>query len=326
MSIEEPFFNTGVGRGDLYGNRLGDSFLHRCFANIPLMDKLTGHYTPLLGWSEPYPMLLLTLVLLLVLPTIFRIGQFQKASRLYHVTRLSLLSLFHQICYSYTLIEPISMLLRQSGPCFYDGMPESLDYALPSELIASAFFFLFTVTKFGGLSPLISIIVWTLSSVVICTLAIAAEFTSIFQAIVTICIVYIVHTWHQFLPFKFIHVENVLLFFLNTGVFISYLIEQEKINDLFYEMWFSLLLPLIDEVMFIRHHISRENFSMIERPRDLIWTTESVHVESVRLLNSEEEETFARNIREDLMTSIISFITFFAGVLIRVFINANFFA
>ncbi|EAY14579.1 hypothetical protein TVAG_393060 [Trichomonas vaginalis G3] len=89
----------------------------------------------------------------------------------------------------------------------------------------------------------------------------------------------------------------------------------------FYSMWFPMILPVIDEVLLYRHHITRGDFSMIEKPKDIKWMNEEATIYSIRLLSSLEEEEIAANVKEDLFTSIFCFIIFFIAVTIRVLLS-----
>lgn len=300
-------------------NSIGDSFLNRCFAGTKFASSIESLYTPLLGWSEPYPLILLILLLLIVLPTIFKVGAFLKVSRLYNITRLGLLSLFHQISYSYTVIQTLALIIRQPPPCLYDLSDLEIinEYCLPSSIIASAAFLLFTVTKYAGIKIYWSLLLWTAFFTIQTVLAIVDNFNSVSQVLITIFFCYLLHRWHQFLPFRFIHFENLFLLVFSLVVFIVYITKGSSLTSLFFTMWFNFLVLIIDEVLIARHHQTRGDFSTIERPGDLKWTIEKEHVETIRLLNSEEEEMFTRNIEVDLKTSLIASIIFFIGVLLR---------
>ena len=314
---------------ELPSNAVGDSFLNRCFADSPIFQTINGLYTPLLGWSEPYPLIFLLLMLLIVLPTIFRVGAFLKVSRLYNITRLGLLSLFHQISYSYTVMESLCLIFKQPAPCFSDmsALTDVNNYSFPSAIIASSAFLVFTVTKYVGIKIYFAIIIWIVFFSIQSFLAMADNFNTFFQSLVTIFFCYLLHIWHNFLPFKFIHIENAVLFLFSLIIFIVYAaLDLSSFSNLFFTMWFNFLVLIIDEVLLARHHQTRGDFSTIERPGDLKWTIEKEHVETIRLLNSEEEEMFTKNIDVDLNTSLIAFVLFFIGVILRrIVASENFF-
>jgi hypothetical protein len=91
-------------------NNVGDSFLNKCYEKSPFFaDLLVGLSLPaVFGWTESYPLIILLLVLLIILPSIFtRTSSFLKISRIYDTSRLGLISVFHQCCYSYSVATPL---------------------------------------------------------------------------------------------------------------------------------------------------------------------------------------------------------------------------
>jgi len=303
---------------DILQNAVGDSFWNTCFAKYKFFRVIAHSFTPIFGWSEPFPLVLLNLVLLIVLPAIFKVGSFLKVSRLYNMTRLGLLSLFHQICYSYTIGKILTLIFRQPRPCDQVlDINTSLDFAFPSPIILSASLLMFTVAQFTGISLFRSIIIWFAVLFFLTLLALADQMVSIFQAVSTFFFGYVLHSWHVNLPFKYIHYENACLLILSIFVTFKYANMSYTIPQIIFAVWFSYVTLIIDELLILRHHMSRRGFPAIERPKDLKWTIETEHVESIRLLNSEEEETFTQNVKSDLSTSFISFCVFYVGVLLR---------
>ena len=103
-----------------YKNALGDSFLNRCYKNLKIFSFFEGSYTAVLGWSEPYTLIVLIIIILIVLPSIFRYSSkssFLKISRLYNSIRLGLMSLLHQVGYSYTIMIPLETIIGSPVPC-----------------------------------------------------------------------------------------------------------------------------------------------------------------------------------------------------------------
>lgn len=316
-------------------NAIGDSFLNKCHYNGPFYGALNLAYTPFFGWTEPYPLLLLLLILLVILPTIFKyssINTFLKISRLYNITRLSLISLLHQIGYSYTLIMPIAVFIRQPSPCIFDKKIyfSVSDFNFPNSVIMSSAMFIFSVLKFSGTKKLFSIIISMCFLTLSLVLAVASGLSSFFQAFSTVFIAYIVHFIHLLIPFRFIHFENILLSLLviSSLIFsISKTNSSADLKDVFFSMWFAFVVLIIDEYILLRHHFTRITFRTIEKPRDLIWKIETQHSETIRLINSEEEESFQRYLKSDVVTSIFAFFVFFIGILMRrLIVPTNFFS
>jgi hypothetical protein len=85
---------------DAVGNNVGDLFLNKCYETVHFFDVLSEAHSrlALFGWSESYPLLILLLVLLIILPSIFASTTSRlKISRIYDVTRLGLMSILHQV-------------------------------------------------------------------------------------------------------------------------------------------------------------------------------------------------------------------------------------
>ena len=302
----------------IYLNSIGDSFWNACFSQYKFFQTFQLSYHPILGWSEPFPLLFLLLVLLIVLPAIFKVGTFLKVSRLYNITRLGLLSLFHQICYSYTIGQPLSLIIRQPRPCnTIELSNSSLEYGFPSTIAMSASLLLFTVSQFTGISFKYSLIIWFSFLIILTILSLADMFNSIFQSISSFFISYLLHYWHKNLPFKFIHYENLFLFLFLLIITIGYKLNNYSLPQIVFSLLFSYIVLIIDELLLFRHHFSRKGFLSIECSKDLKWTIETEHVESIRLLNTEEEESFSENVKTDLITSFLAFCVFYFGVLLR---------
>lgn len=312
-------------------NAIGDSFLHKCYSEPIFFQSINDVYTALFYWTEPYPLFLLLLIVLIILPAIFKFcsqGSFLKIYRLYNIIRLGLLSLLHQVTYSYTIQTPLCVFVHQTGPCIYgDSLETSIsDFRYPFSAAISACVFLFTVARFSGIARWKSAIFITIFLVILVITVIASGLASVFQTVSTIFIAYILHFIHLYIHFKWIHVENAIVLVLNIAatIFCVYSLEASG-NSITYLMLFPFSVLLIDEFMITRHQLSRDRFT-VERPADLTWSIESQHTESIRLLNNEEEENFDKNLNTDILTAILAFAMFFVIVLVRgVITSTNFF-
>ena len=311
---------------------IGDSFLNRCWSsNYFLGTVMKGSYTAIFGWSEPYPLLILVLLVLIILPSIFSIGSkssLMKISRLYSFARLGAMSILHQIGYSYTFAQPVADLIEQPNPCVWSSQDDgSTLLMMPSSPMTSAAMFAFAVARFSGVRRVITIPIclfflgWNVAAIV------AVGFNTIFQAVTTIFISYILHFIHIHIPFRFLHFENLVWFALITIVFVySVLHKGLTLVAAWYDLWFGVVVIFIDELMLYRHQRTRGGFSVIERPGDIYWSGEVTQSESVRLLNSEEEENFSKNMRSDIYTSMAAFAIFFVCVLLRRVLVPDFFS
>ena len=311
---------------------VGDSILNKCYVGTRFYDIIYDTYTAALGWSEPYPLLLLLLILLIILPAIFKFssqGSFLKIYRLYNIIRLGLLSLLHQVAYSYTVQTPLSMAIHQPGPCISsETYSFSIsDYQFPFSAAMSVSAFTFTVVRFAGINKYKSIPIFILFLSPVVVFIMASGLSSLFQAVSSFIISYFLHFMHLYIPFKWIHLENAILCLINIIATIVWVIKSDDSpRTVLYAMIFPFAIIIIDEFMIIRHHLTRGGFSTVERPADISWTIETQHIESIRLLNSDEEDNFYRNLNTDILTAIISFSLFFIAVLLRqLVVTTNFF-
>jgi hypothetical protein len=72
------------------------------------------------GWSEPYPLFIFVLLLLIILPGVFKSDRgFLKLCRIYSPTRLGLISILHQVVYLYTLVVALQIFVSQTSPCVH---------------------------------------------------------------------------------------------------------------------------------------------------------------------------------------------------------------
>jgi hypothetical protein len=308
---------------DPMANAIGDSFLNKCLAGVPFFDKLSNTITPIFGWTQPYSLMVMTSIVLVVLPLVFRVGSkssFSKISRIYNFIRLGFLSLFHQIGYSYTLATPMAFIINQGTPCILDSEFDS-DPSLtmfPASFIVSGSMFCFGVARYSAIRPLIGLSICSVFLILLSIATIAARLCTIFQAVTSIFLSYVLHAVHLRIPFKFVHIENIILFlFLVCSALVCSFVWQWDFFHVFYEHLFSVMVIVVDEVMLIRHYRTRGGFSAIERPADLYWSIEPSHGETMRLLNSEEEENFIRNLQSDTRTAVFSAVTVFVCVLLR---------
>jgi hypothetical protein len=126
------------------------------------------------------------------------------------------------------------------------------------------------------------------------------------------------------IPFRFVHAENAVLILLGFAGWGAAVAQGYTTSGALNRVWFSWIIILIDEVILVRHHLTRNGFTTIERPLDISWVVEG-HGESIRLLHGEEEENFAAHCRSDIVTSVAAFVGLFLGVLLRKIMRPLFF-
>jgi hypothetical protein len=306
---------------DNAGNNNGDSILNRCYERQPFFDALLNGNSrvALFGWMETYPLLVLSLLLLMILPSIFtRATSLAKIARIYNATRLGLMSIFHQICYSYSVAKPISIMVFQGTPCVhaasFDNRASLLQF--PSTILMPGALFAFTLARFIGVTSLLSKLLITLFLLAISVTEVGIHESSFFQAACAIVLGYVCHFATMRVPFRFLHIENAVLTVVAAAAFGAGIAHGWTPFKAFSELFFTWIVIGIDEVIVIRHHLTRGGFHTIERPLDISWVVSIAHAESTRLLNNEEED-FPRHCESDMVTSVAAFAAIFVGVLVR---------
>jgi hypothetical protein len=318
-----------AGKG-IPGNAIGDSFLNKCFETISLFDTLyrARSRSSLFGWSEPFPLVVSDLLLLIILPSIFAIPTIRlKVSRLYNSTRLGLMVVLHQICYSYSIAMPLKLIIFQGTPCIHSTTFGRVQHVLqfPSSILFSGASFFFSVAKLSGYTSLQSKLLITVILFLIALTEVAASQGSVLQTTSAIFFAYIFHFIGFRVPFRLCHIENTILTLFVLAGMLAAIAHGWKAMQAFSEMWFSWVVIGIDELILARYHFTREGFKTVERPFDLSWGVDDRQTQTLQLLNSEDEVDFPEHCRSDLITSVIAFVVLFIGMVIRTIMEPLFF-
>jgi hypothetical protein len=160
---------------------------------------------------------------------------------------------------------------------------------------------------------------------ILAVLEASGEISTFLQSGCAIPIAYALHFFGLRVPFRFLHAENAFLALLVLAGAFAAVGHGWAYTAAFSESWFAWVVIAIDELIITRHHLTRKGFRTIERPADISWVIGDNHVEAVRLLNSEEEDEFLDYCRSDMTTSVLAFAALFVGVLVRKFLQPQFF-
>jgi hypothetical protein len=275
----------------------------------------------LFGWTEPYPLLVFVLLLLIILPAIFKTQHtFLKITRIYNSTRLGLISILHQVVYVYTLAHALELFVSQGSACIHASTFYEFTnfFAFPQSTIMSTAFLGFSVIRFTSLPRAVALPVFAAVLGFVLFTELCQTLTTALQGIVSICLGYIVHFAHVHIPFRLVHIENAVTALLCATA--GLLTAQDPAwgyRAAFADLGFPAVLLAIDEIVLARHHLTRGGFTTIERPADINWAAERDHAETIRLLSSEEETNMERNVGSDFVTSVFAFIAIFIGVTVR---------
>lgn len=308
----------------------GDSWLNSCFL-LPDYEYVMGPViNHLLRWTEPYILVTCCLVILLLLPLIFLIrpeDAYMKVSRLYNVSRLSVLTFFHRLSYIYVIISPLSFLIGQNPPCraLYISHESSFEriYYLPNPRF-SAF-------------CLLMLYLWSISSAtrkkfswgfLIVMLVMGGHYVmtgdmSVGQWMLTTCLSYALHFYAMRVPFWFLHIENILIAVIFIIMFAvergRYWEDTEGLG----RTVAALSLWIADFLLLGRYHCTRAGFVAIGRPIDMEWETDSKSSAYFSILSSEGEDAFTANLRMDLVDSIIAVVVYAFGLLFRQLVGGS---
>jgi len=306
---------------------LGDNVINRCFYTHNYDRYMGPWFQIFFRWTEPHLLVSCCLVILLLLPLIFLIrpnDSYLKISRLYNVSRLSVLTFFHRVVYIYLVFCPIAFLINQQPPCYKAGSNvgsfKKLSY-FPSAKFASLSI---TVLYFSSLI-FSSRIKWNIIFMVFLIFSavnhILCGELSVAQSIVTFSLSYLIHFYAQRVPFWVLHVENIVLPLIFISLFV---LERDRFfgnDEALGRSISSLSLWIADFYMLGRYHCTRAGFVSVGRPIDLEWETDSKSSAYFSILSSEEEEVFTGNLKNDLSDSIVSMFLYLLGLFIRHYVS-----
>ena len=307
-----------------YQSTTGDSFVNACFIKPTYRKTIGVFFSFVFSWMQrPNVIFASCLIFLFLLPLIFitnKGNSYPKITRLYNVSRLSILTLFHRICYIYLIIIPLAFLINQKPPCKRVGGNDSSLYNFPN-----ASYSMFCMVILYGISlcqskryiaRIILYLILLLSPIHM----ILCGHDSVGQALFTLCFTYVLHYYSLRVPFWVLHIENIVL-----PIFSIVLYSMDNVRFMNSEIMIprairALVLWMIDSFMLIRYQLTRYGFISIGRPIDLGLETEKKSGTYFAILSSESEDIFMRNIRNDLLDAVISMIfSIFGLFLIRLF-------
>lgn len=308
---------------------ISNSFLNECFL-FPKFERVVGNFMNVFfKWTEPHVLVTLCIVILLLLPMIFLVrsnDSYLKISRLYNVSRLSILTFLHRIIYLYIIFVPLSIIIHQSPPCTHQHVTQNFYsiYNFPSTQYGS---FCFTMLFFSFIvecSKPSLILIFPFILVFYSVFSIFIGNLSVGQEIFTLSLCYILHFYAQRVPFWFLHIENIILCLALIIFFVlSYKNFQEN-KESFGKIVLGLFLWCLDFFLLGSYQLTRQGFVAVGRPIDLRWETDTKSGTYFSILSSEEEMTFTKNLLKDFITSIVSILIYVIGLTVRCSIVGGF--
>ncbi|EAY07587.1 hypothetical protein TVAG_333990 [Trichomonas vaginalis G3] len=310
-----------------YLSTIGDSFWNSCRKVENYEKNFKDIFSYFLRWTEPHIVVELCLVILAILPLIFKTRStesYVKISRLYNVSRLSILTLFHRILYIYVIIIPLGYLLGKPPPCTAIRIGYSAAfyrlYTFPFPKLSSLLLILFYVGSLITISKPWANIVIHLIALFFTTHFIIVGDASISQALFTFSLVYILNFYSQRVRLSVLHIENAAFIILISVLFSlkgNSLLSEEKI-DFTGRMISAITLLVIDEYMLIRYQYTRYGYASVGRPIDIgLETGSNEEGKYFSVLSSEEEIAFSKNLINDIFDSFVATFFFLIGLYIR---------
>ena len=302
---------------------IGDSWINQCHYSLQYDKTMGSFFSILTRWTQPNFLVIYCLILLFVLPILFLShsdeSQF-KLSRLYNVSRLSILTFFHRVLYVYLFCFPFSLLMEQHSPC-RDAFETDSEYNktlnFPSiNMCGLCFTALFFASFFAVLYKKLNfafgifLIIYSIHIVFTGELSLAQSFFSL-------SISYIFHFYSMRVPFWVMHIENVVFPIFFFTVFIIKWDLLFGTAEFLGEAILALALWIADFFMFVRYHFTRAGFFSLGRPIDIKFETES---KSAQIASSEVDDNFFRNLTMDLVDSSIALFLYILGLIIQRFV------
>lgn len=300
-------------------NYISDNFINSCHY-LPKYVKVTQIVTPFFTCTDPFFLVCCSLIILIFLPIIFlnrTTYSFVKISKLYNISRLTILTFFHRLCYVYFVFLPLSFLIDQSPPCLIARSKEAnfrkLQYFPQPKFASIVTLFLFFAELFPFKRALIAYTIILLSFI---HFNLAGDL-SVGQSLFTLSLVYILHYYSQRVPFYVMHIENGI-FLTSTILLIIF-----KINDIKENKYVrgriitSCSMLLCDTLGLLRYHFTRYHYISVGKAIDIQFEKDGNSKSYLNVISSEGEDVFHKNLINDLIDSILSMAIFIIGLFIR---------
>lgn len=309
---------------------IGDSFWNACYELKGYRDTVGNAVSLILRWTEPFIIIELCIVILIILPLIFKTRSnesYVKISRLYNVSRLSILTLFHRILYIYLIIIPLAYLIGKPPACGDSDRPLTLNfyrlYSMPSPKLSSLLLILFYIGSLINIShPWGNPLVHLVAIFFVINFIFSGDLT-VSQSVFTFSLVYILNFYSQRVRLYVLHFENsifliliIILFALKGSIFLPG--KSDSNLDFTGRLITAISLLVIDEYMLIRYQSTRYGYASVGRPIDLgLETGSNEEGKYFSVLSSEEEIAFSRNLTNDIIDSFVATLIFLIGIYIR---------
>lgn len=300
-------------------NYISDNFINSCHY-LPKYITVTRIVTPFYTCTDPFFLVCCSLIILIFLPIIFlnrTTYSFMKISKLYNISRLTILTFFHRLCYVYLIFVPLSFLIDQAPPCLIARSNENnfkkLQYFPQPKFASIVTLFLYFSEFFPFKRAIIAYMIIFLSSIHY----IISGDLSIAQSMFTMGLVYILHYYAQRVPFFVMHIENGI--FLISITLIAIFKNTEIRNNKYVNgrIITAYTMMLCDTFGLVRYHFTRYHYISVGKAIDIQLETDGKSRSYLNVISSEGEDIFHKNLVGDLIDSIMSMIIFIIGLFVR---------
>lgn len=312
-------------------NGISDRAVDACLLRPQYQRAMGDLISHLFRWTEPLLVVAACLVVLLLLPLLLLAGKessYLKLSRIYNVSRLSILTLFHRITYVYMIILPLAFFINQRPPCVKVNARTGFlatTYNFPNPKYSSFCFVMLYISSLFGTARakqkqkfvVLALLVAMPVHWVFCGDVSVAHITF------TLCFCFILHYYSMRIPFWFMHVENVLLPLVSLGIY--YTRKERFLRDpsIIGKEITALSLWVSDMYMLIKYQLSRTGFISVGRQIDLDLETRSKRGGYFSVLSSESELSFTNSLKKDACDSIVSVVIFTVGLIVRNYVSGS---
>ncbi|OHS97950.1 hypothetical protein TRFO_35716 [Tritrichomonas foetus] len=312
-------------KADNCAHQINDNFLNRCCI-VPQAVIIREVVQDIFKLIYPATLILLLMLLLLILPFIFsRTSRSSalKSQQLYNSIRFTLLSLFHRIAYSYSIIPLLSYFIHQPAPCSCVGVSTPEIYNSPYVYSFSSAMAGISLIDFASFSPKILYPLGIIVTIVPSICYILCGWASIGQSLFSISLAFLLFLYSSNTSNVVMLIESIILIIANFVVLmIEICSKTSKDIDSDIRISPSLirgLLALFYELFLVLRFVQKNNwtFWQVEKGKKLIIDDQSTIRSS--LLSGDQTASFFGNVSSDEIDGIVGMIfAIFMGCIMHV--------
>jgi len=296
-----------------YCHKINEHFLNRCFA-IDNSSFVRGIVEQVFYYFSPKIIMGCIVILQLVIPHIFSKAtksHHDKALRLYNIISFSLMSLFHRITYTFTLVPWVRYFINQPGPCS-SAFLRVPSYNFPYSYSVSSVIFGMAILDFSSFKPSFLVPLSLLLIFVPSTAYVLVGWVSIGQVVSSSMLAVFLHYFTILTNNMVTIIEILVLLVANIAtLFISIPQDMNTERNSSYHMIHGLGALFYDLYLIIQF-LSNNEWTFIDVSRDSVkisMNNENVKHGSLRqtLVEMEESASFDERMASDKKHGFIAF-------------------